>query len=179
MHLWRFVALAIVCHAFTGERDPLCGSIIPTSLHFSGGHDNQECFYRKPVPFEICRVLLQRTQRCNALTYTDNVCSLHDRRKTMHVQKSPRDAVVLVKMTSGIDDCSGADRFLSELDKFSICNSKKRNQSIDHLPVLGIVVAVTESYYKENAFEIDLISGNWQCYASLHQYKFVCNIMMI
>jgi hypothetical protein len=93
-----------------------CGDIeeLP-EMKVRGGH-SVDCFIRKPITFEVCRLLLIESPVCTALTYKNGMCRLHDRRRATVTNESASmrqqaKMITIYKYEEGFDNCLDDARF--------------------------------------------------------------------
>ena len=77
--------------------------MIWTSYHIY----SKQCFFQKPVPYEICRLLLRSSSSCGALTYTNSACSLHNRSEAIQIPVSANNfnGYIVVRLDQKLDSC--------------------------------------------------------------------------
>jgi hypothetical protein len=122
MRLQEIIVLAL-CYfqvlrsqADTQRKNVYCGDIeeLP-EMKVRGGH-SADCFIRKPISFEVCRLLLIESPVCTALTYKNGMCRLHDRRKATISNESSSmrqqaKMITIYKYEEGFDNCLDDARF--------------------------------------------------------------------
>ena len=161
-------------------KDLPCGELVSIqSLALEGGH-TQDCFQEKPVSYEYCRMLLQQTPSCSALTYSMGNCWIHDRsRSNFSMAPQPRmnaAALSIVKLDRAMGECniSRTERGASSaLTRFESCMMLQENRDVSKLPQLAIVISVTQRWAQENDEELSAVVSNLQCYCGIHGYSFV------
>jgi len=150
------------------------------------------------ISYESCKTLVLQSNDCSAFLYRDKICSLIDRRKPDFrlLDKVAIDStaklmigLVVFKVVEGIDSCNlGQEKIASikpsslarsELDKciFNAMKIPTNANFFKNLPLVHIVISVTQSWINNNRKEIDLVSSHWNCYAKLYGYLFTLNIL--
>jgi hypothetical protein len=182
-----------------------CGTLRgEPALALRGGH-SPACFSEKPVSYEYCRLLLAGAGPCSALTYANGNCWLHDRTKsdfaaTPKREDSQQYSVSVVKLTD-MDHCSGsesgspgagggaevgtgtgtggAEGSPTALQSFEACMLRDdRVAAAAALPLLGIVVSVTEGWARGSGAELRAVAANLRAYCATHPgYSFHLNVM--
>ena len=171
-----------------GKQEVYCGELayIPQNDIRSlmvGGHTNR-CFKEKPIPFEACRSLLMSSLNCNALSYYDAMCWLHDRTKTDWVISHRNfdehmSSYHLFKYIPELDNCTTKQNVLysTASSRFKKCLLKPSIIDTSRLPLLGIVMSVTTDWLENNPIELSSVISNYKCYSNIHNYTFHLNIM--
>eukprot|EP01041_Mallomonas_annulata_P011883 gene11883-24897_t len=146
------------------------------------------------VSYQSCKLLLAQNQNCSALIYEDKICTLLDRRQAdFRVTKSNVHVAIAMKLIPQLDKCKShvAIQHISPTRRYEKCLHTKtksyirRNKlrtidsfkSFSSLPLLNIVISVTQSWIERSQTELDLIVAHWQCYAKLHGYLFTLNVL--
>ena len=176
-----------------------CGDLVlkPWGQIATGGRTSSCGEYY--VSYESCRALLLVSKECSAFLYRDKICSLLDRRQpdfrlieNVSIDGTAKSLVGLVvyKVSEGVDTCNVEQDHIiatrqssllarSELNRciFNAMKIPPNSNSFLDLPILHIVISVTESWINNNRKEIDLVTAHWKCYAKLFGYLFTLNIL--
>lgn len=162
----------------------ICGALeVIDGAYLSGGHSDS-CFQKIPVTFEFCRMLLQISPFCSAMSYFSGNCWLHDRRRSSFVIKkqTSNDSASLrfLKLDPDLEPCTKAEVPIDTdfaLGRFRSCylasDAQVGLKSFSRLPRLGIVISVTDRWAALNKVELDAVVSNIKCYCSIHNYTFV------
>jgi hypothetical protein len=166
----------------TQHNSQYCGYIEYSNRDFVGGH-SLKCFVDHPIGFEACKLILQASNECNALSYSNAKCSLHNRTlssfKYIKSHHNATNVVSLLKLHQHFDECIITNHTqMTLIDKFNICLKHTEYHKITNtqwktLPLLGIVITVTSKWYYQNQNEVNRIVSNMKCYSDLHDYHFV------
>eukprot|EP01041_Mallomonas_annulata_P007971 gene7971-16317_t len=147
------------------------------------------------VSYASCKMLLSQSLSCNALIYKDKVCTLLDRSTSdfrnlgSRRGESKPQMVTAIKLIPELDSCIGKAESHqgSPVHRYEKClysktssylqkNKRKAlNGTFASLPLLNIVISVTQSWINSNKQGMDLIVAHWTCYAKLHGYIFTLN----
>ena len=130
-----------------------------------GGH-TQECFHQKLLSYDLCiHFFLQSS--CAAMSFEDMLCSLHARPYTLRLSGGP----VLAYTRPTCD-------FVSARQRLAQCLRHPSIPDISFLPELAIVVSITRDFLESREGLVKSVTSNMQCYADVHNYKFVSNYNM-
>jgi hypothetical protein len=148
------------------------------------------CSAQIPINYQLCLTLLESSQECNALVYSNARCTLYHRskkrddgalNKTIH-NVAHRLPAIHYQITSP-EQCHSLDSQSVTRDNYMDSCVKNQNSIASqqspslndwlNLPPLGIVMAVTVDWVQHNQHELDRITDNWKCYAKTHNYSFV------
>lgn len=162
------------------HKDLSCGELVTIpSVSLEGGHTNN-CFQEKPISYEYCRMMLQQSPSCSALTYSRGNCWIHDRSKRdFTIESQPRvnaASLSIVKLDGAMGECnsSGAEESTpSALARFETCMRQGDDTDVSKLPLLAIVISVTQRWAQANNEELNAVASNLQCYCEIHGYSFV------
>lgn len=134
-----------------------CGSIEERpEMKVRGGH-SAECFVRKPITFEVCRLLLIESPVCTALTYKNGMCRLHDRRRANVTDESASmrqqgKMITIYKYEEGFDHCLDDARFTYDTaeNSFERCMIRLRPE--------GANASSSSSHYDSSSGHIGRVS---------------------
>lgn len=134
------------------------------------------CFTNIPVSFESCRQLLSASNSCDLLSFSEKRCSLFDSSLSETKILRKQDALVMRKKLAMSEECRNNDgQYIPAVKKFRQCihSTKSSSTPTQHLPILGIVISVTEEWADQHRTGVTTLQSNFQCYASAHNYEFV------
>jgi hypothetical protein len=185
---WRIFFFLFALEASSDEDQPCRGlSLLPSNESIGEilSRYSSICYAQIPINYQLCLRLLERSEECNALVYSNARCTLYDRSKkatsrTLNKTSGHRFPAIHYQATSAPRQCLPADR--KDNDMASCLSTPSQlgpslGEWLD-LPSLGIVMAVTADWVQANWYELDRITDNWRCYAKIHNYSFVSSFAL-
>jgi hypothetical protein len=167
-YLVLIIVLAIVVIVNT----KICGdldfvSTLPKGIEY--------CSRFQPIGFYTCKQLLLISSKCNALIYANGRCTILQRGVvSTGVSVINSKSIKMIRLTKDMDTCeiksmTPNNELLFENANLRVSNSTAWND----LPLLGLVMTVTHDWMAANQQEVDAVVSNFNCYADVHNYKFV------
>ena len=165
-----------------------CGELedVRQNITLLGGH-TPLCLENKPMSFENCRQFLSRSNSCTYLSYSYGFCSLHDLSEpSFQIKNDFFYGIVVKKLFAAIDNCSVTDSgkiaVVTAKKRFHRCIRKSNTEAEiipveKELPKLAIIISVTKSWAHRHRTGINSLVSNLKCYAQVHNYTFILNIM--
>ena len=168
----------------TLRRNTKCTDYFVVLKNVSLYSDQRAIFLRsKPLSFEACRLILLDNSICNLLTYQDGVCSIYYNFSftSSDLYKTLISTEINVGRISS-DNCKSFDRkLMTAKTRFLKCTTNlKSNFSpaiFPSTPKLGIVISMTNSWAQTHKEAVSSITANFNCYAKIHNYSFILNII--
>lgn len=123
------------------------------------------CSFQSCLSYESCHQLFTRSSCSQTLLYADKLCTV------LNTSESQSQHILLQKSQS-----FNRTRF-SAIQKFHQCikgaTLKPKTIYLHHLPLLGIVISVTQKWADSHRSAIASIVSNFNCYAAAQNYSFV------
>lgn len=144
-------------------------------------------WYARTGVTDTCLYYLGAYNECSALSYQEGQCSLHsDLSSTYtHAKSPPRGeklALVYTKdLASAAGTCSSETAFTTTaLSSFKAClnrghSSDANRRSTAQLPLLAIVMSVSDDWPDTRRAGFAAVVSNFDCYCRTHGYSFVRN----